>query len=192
MQKSIFQYTETEELINSLTHVFGALLSIYFMISFLITAIQADDMIRVVSSIIFTGALILMFTASSLAVAVSIPIFSGGETTAQHRQAILEKTKAQVERKNLEKNLGLSIRSSLEEYETNIEKYKSAKEAANLANQAYKLTRARFATGGATRYDLNDSENALTNARIQLESTKFEIYQNKSNIKKLTQKVVKK
>lgn len=133
-----------------------------------------------------------MFTASSLAVAVSIPIFSGGETTAQHRQAILEKTKAQVERKNLEKNLGLSIRSSLEEYETNIEKYKSAKEAANLANQAYKLTRARFATGGATRYDLNDSENALTNARIQLESTKFEIYQNKSNIKKLTQKVVKK
>ncbi len=131
-----------------------------------------------------------MFTSTAVGIAVTIPIYSGGETSAQYRQAIIEKVKAKVNREKTKKDLSLSIESSLEEYKANKAKFDSAKEALRLATQAYKLTRTRFETGGATRYDLNDSENALTGARMQVETTRFELHQNKSNIKRLTEKVV--
>ena len=133
-----------------------------------------------------------MFTSTSVGISLNIPLYSGGATSAQYRQAMLEKVKAKVNREKTRKDLSLSIESSIEEYKANKAKFDSAKEALRLATQAYKLTKTRFETGGATRYDLNDSENALTGARIQVETTRFELHQNKSNIKRLTEKVVMK
>jgi len=63
MHKNIFQYSRTEELINSLTHAFGALLSIYFLVS-LISAAN-NDIPRIITSWIFAGSLFVMFTSST-------------------------------------------------------------------------------------------------------------------------------
>ena len=131
-----------------------------------------------------------MFTSTSFGLALNIPIFEGGSVSARHKQAVLEKARAQIELKKQKEQLMMELESSIEEYKTNIQKYVSAKKAAKLARQAYELTRSRFATGGATRNDLNDSERALTNARIQKETALFEIYRNKASIKRFTKKVV--
>lgn len=131
-----------------------------------------------------------LFTSTSVGIALNIPLFEGGAVTARHRQAVLDKTRAQIEFKKQKENLQMELESSIEEYKTNIEKYASSKNAVRLAGQAYELTRSRYETGGATRNDLNDSERALTNARIQKETALFQIYRNKASIKRLTEKVV--
>lgn len=131
-----------------------------------------------------------MFTSTSVGLMINIPIFEGGSVSARHQQAVLEKTRAQIELKKQKENLEMELVSAVAEYTSNIEKFVSAKKAVALSKQAYDLTVSRFETGGATRTDLNDSERSLTNARIQQETTLFQIYRNQASIKRFTQQVV--
>lgn len=133
-----------------------------------------------------------LFDSTSIGLQVNIPIFQGGAVSSRHKQAVLEKTRAQIEEKKQRERLIVELESSIAQYSTNVEKYKSATTASKLAQEAYNLTRARYETGGATRNDLNDSERALTNARIQLQTALFQIYKNKADIDRFTQKVVAK
>ena len=131
-----------------------------------------------------------LFDSSSIGIAINIPIFEGGAVSSRHRQEALKKVRAQVEHKKQKEEVELEVISNIEEYKTNKERLKSAQVAVNLAKEAYILTRNRYETGGATRNDLNDSENSLTGARMQLETIKFELIQNESSLKRLTEKVV--
>lgn len=131
-----------------------------------------------------------LFTSTSIGIMVNIPIYEGGAVNARTRQKVFAKARAEIDRKRQTEELELSLNQSLVEYRTNLDRLNAAKDAVRLAKQAYDLTRTRFETGGATRNDLNDSERSLTSARIQVESIKYEIFQNKANINKLTKKVV--
>lgn len=65
MHKNIFQYSKKDELINSLTHLGGIPLAIFFLVSLLYKTIPLQDTSRFVSNSIFGSALILLFVASS-------------------------------------------------------------------------------------------------------------------------------
>ena len=130
-----------------------------------------------------------MFTTQAIGVVLNIPIYQGGSVSSRYRQALLERNRAQVEYKKQKENLATELESAMAEYNSNVEKYKSAKQAVSLAQRAYDLTRTRFETGGATRVDLNDSERALTNSRVQQQSALFEVYRNRALINKYTKKV---
>jgi outer membrane protein TolC len=133
-----------------------------------------------------------LFSSSSIGLSINIPIFEGGAVTAKHKQAVLDKVKAEIELKKKQEKLQMELEAAISEYKRNIQTFLATKKATSLAKQAYALTKSRFTTGGATRNDLNDSEKALTNSRIQQQTTLFEIYKNRAVIKKFTQKVVSK
>lgn len=60
------KYTIREEIANSITHGMGILLSLVGLIVLLICAVRSGDIFRVISSIVFGTALILLYTISTL------------------------------------------------------------------------------------------------------------------------------
>tara|TARA_Y100000768_G_scaffold381552_1_gene360407 strand:+ start:2172 stop:3416 length:1245 start_codon:yes stop_codon:yes gene_type:complete len=130
-----------------------------------------------------------LFTSTSIGLMINIPLYEGGAVSSRTRQKVLKRRQAQIKLQKQVEDLEMKLQSSIVEYKTNLDRLKSAKEAVNLSKQAYYLTRSRYETGGATRNDLNDSERSLTSARIQVETIMFEIYQNKSDIRRITEKV---
>ncbi len=130
-----------------------------------------------------------MNTTSAIGISLNIPIYQGGQISARQAQAKIVNAKRVVALEYQRERLLIQLQTALEEYTTNQNKLKSAKNAMMLAEKAYELTRSRFITGGATRNDLNNSEMALTNTRLQYQSTLFQIHSNESLIRKLTKEV---
>ena len=130
-----------------------------------------------------------LFTSVSVGLAINIPIYEGGAVVSRTRQKAIEKRRAEVAKQRVIEQTDVELLSNVQEYNTGLERLSAAKEAVRLSKQAYELTRTRYETGGVTRNDLNDSERSLTAARIEVESIKFGLLQNKSIIKRITEEV---
>lgn len=103
---------------------------------------------------------------SYVGVSLSIPIFSGGKRLNQVRQARNSYEQMRLQMTSTERNLKISIRQSLNTMETNVKSYDAAKDAVASAEKAYSIAEKSYEVGRATLTDLNDSQLALTQARL--------------------------
>ncbi|MBQ9309703.1 MAG: TolC family protein [Bacteroidales bacterium] len=106
------------------------------------------------------------FPNSSVSLALSIPIFSGGKRLSQVKQARLQAEELAIQRENAERQLSIAIRQYLSTMETATKSYASAQEALESAQKAYDIASKSYEVGRSTLTDLNAARLALTQAQL--------------------------
>jgi outer membrane protein TolC len=112
--------------------------------------------------------------AKSLGVGVSLsfPLFDGFANRGKVAQARADMSAAQYTLKKAKKNVALRIQELFDLLRAEDENLKSQAATVAMAEEAYRLALVRFTNGLSTSLELEDTELALTSARLnQLEAT---------------------
>ena len=124
---------------------------------------------------------------ASAGVKVTVPIFTGWRTTAKIDQAVADRDNAKLTLQKEKEKFLLQLENTVSDYHEYIATYKANQQAVQLAEQAFELTQELFASGLSTLTDLNDAELQLTNQKLQLEQTLYNINISMALIEQLTQ-----
>ena len=103
---------------------------------------------------------------SFVGLSLSVPIFSGGQRRNAIRQAKVQAQELEIQRTNTERQLKISIRQYLNQMETAMKSYSSARSAAETAQKAYDIASRSYEVGRSTLTDLNDAQLALTQSQL--------------------------
>jgi Outer membrane protein len=103
---------------------------------------------------------------SFVGLSLSVPIFSGGQRLNAVRQARVQARELDVQRTDTERQLKIAIRQYLNQMETAMKSYSSARTAAETAQKAYDIAARSYDVGRSTLTDLNDAQFALTQAQL--------------------------
>lgn len=104
---------------------------------------------------------------------LSIPIFTGGRNYHSIKQAKVQQQQLQIQRDDTERNLRVSIMSSLNTMDMAGKSYASAQEALSSANKAYSIASKSYEVGRSTLTDLGDAQLALTQAQLAVSQAVF-------------------
>ena len=124
----------------------------------------------------------------SVGVQLQFPIWSGGQHLSQYKQAVMEKTNAQMRLRKAQRGFELELKNAHTHYYALLETYKANQQAHKLARQSFEMSRNRFQTGQTSITELNDAELMLTNSLLQTQMTLFNISKVGAQIEKLTAK----
>ena len=105
--------------------------------------------------------------SSTLALSLSIPIFSGGQRYHTIKQTRVQADELALQRENAERQLRIGIRQSLSSMDTAMKTYAAASQAVKSAEKAYDIASKSFEVGKSTLMDLNNTELTLTQTRLQ-------------------------
>ena len=105
--------------------------------------------------------------SSTLALSLSIPIFSGGQRYHAIKQTRVQADELELQRINAERQLRIGIRQSLTTMDTAMKTYDAANEALKTAQKAYDIASKSYQLGKSTLTDLNNTELTLTQTRLQ-------------------------
>ena len=105
--------------------------------------------------------------SSTLALSLSIPIFSGGQRYHAIKQTRVQADELDLQRVNAERQLRIGIRQSLSTMETSMRSYDAAKDAVKSAEKAYDVAAKSYQVGRSTLTDLNNTELTLTQTKLQ-------------------------
>ena len=103
---------------------------------------------------------------SYVGLSLSIPIFNGGKRYHDVRQARVQAAELDIQRANTERQLQISVRSSLATMGTATKSYASAASAVETAEKAYGIARQSYDVGRSTLTDLGDAQLALTQSKL--------------------------
>ena len=105
--------------------------------------------------------------SSTLALSLTIPIFSGGQRYHTIRQTRVQAEELELQRENTERQLRIGIRQSLSTMDTAMKTHDAAREALKTAEKAYDIASRSYQLGKSTLTDLNNTELTLTQTRLQ-------------------------
>lgn len=111
---------------------------------------------------------------ATLGLSLSIPIFSGGQKYYKNKQNNVSLLNLQLERDNVVRQLELSVTNSLNNIQTAVEQVSSNKESVIQAEKAFVISQKRYNVGSGTLLEMNSSETALTQARLQYAQSIFD------------------
>lgn len=112
-------------------------------------------------------------------------LWDGGQSNARYRQALSDKMIAELGLQQGRETLTLELRKSLENYRALVDSHKSAREAVSLAEKSFEISQRRFRTGQASVTELNQTEAALTQARLALSLNLYQIHATQAQIHNL-------
>jgi outer membrane protein len=116
---------------------------------------------------------------------VSVPIWAGGEKIAQLNQAKINKENDILQLQKTTKELGLKLENAVSEYHAYIDTLEANTKAVELAQESFKMIQDLFETGQVSLADLNDGELQLTNQRLSMMLTLYNINTTAAEIEKL-------
>ncbi|MEG2946155.1 MAG: TolC family protein [Bacteroidales bacterium] len=111
---------------------------------------------------------------SGIALTLSIPVFSGGQKYYKNKQNKVSLLNLDLQRENIVRQLELSVTNSLNSIETAVEQVSSNKESVTQAEKAFMISQKRYEVGSGTLLEMNSSETALTQARLQYAQSIFD------------------
>ena len=122
---------------------------------------------------------------SVVAVALNIPIFSGGKRRAEVKQARIELDNLQLQRENVERQL----RTAMMQYEstmlTNLKQYHASSENISQAKRGYDIAVKRYEVGGGTLVDVDNSQLAYTQAELSRSTAIYNYLVNQVSLEKI-------
>lgn len=104
--------------------------------------------------------------SSSVALTLSVPLFSGGATSSQVRQAQQNLYAAQYEREDQYRNLTEQTRSLLRDLQTSVQSVKARMQSIKSRETALRATEEGFNVGTRNVVDVLQAEQALYQARL--------------------------
>lgn len=103
---------------------------------------------------------------SNVALALNVPIFSGGSKYYALRQAQAQRRELDLQRDNLVNALQMQVELALDNINREVMQIKSSEENVHQAEKAYQIMQKSFEIGAATYLNLRDSELANTAAKL--------------------------
>lgn len=103
---------------------------------------------------------------SSVALALNIPIFSGGSKYYALRQAEAQRKEMTFQRENLVNALQMQVDLALDNINREVKQISTSAEGVRQAEKAYQIMQKSFEIGAASYLDLRDSELANTAAKL--------------------------
>lgn len=103
---------------------------------------------------------------STVGVAVSVPIFSGGSRYYGVKQAKVQLAESLLERENLENNLRMQVDLAIDNIDKEVKQIATSAESVKQAEKAHEIMQKSFEIGAGTYLELRDSELAETSAKL--------------------------
>ena len=121
---------------------------------------------------------------SMVGISLSIPIFSGGSKTQKINQTRVSMHQLSLQRDNLERNLQLAVRQSLNSMNTCVKRFDAAQKGVEQAQRGYLIAQKRYDTGAGTLLEMNDAELAMTQAKLNFNQAIYDYMVAKSDMEK--------
>ena len=119
---------------------------------------------------------------SYVGLSLQVPIFAGGKRANAVRQARVQADELAVQTQETERQLRIAIRQCLNTMDTAVKSYSSALSAVESAGKAYDIASKSYSVGKNTLTDLNDSQLALTQARLTSSQAVYNYLVAKANL----------
>lgn len=103
---------------------------------------------------------------SNVAIALSVPIFSGGSKLQKVRQAEVQVKELELQRENLMNSLNMQVALALDNIDRQVKQISSSEQGMKQAAKALEIMQKSFEIGAASYLDLRDSEIANSSARL--------------------------
>lgn len=103
---------------------------------------------------------------SNVALALSVPIFSGGSKLQKVRQAQVQVKEIELQRENLVNSLEMQVQLALDNINREVKQIGSSEEGVKQAAKAHEIMQKSFEIGAATYLNLRDSELAYTSSQL--------------------------
>lgn len=103
---------------------------------------------------------------SNVALALSVPIFSGGSKLHKVRQAEVQVKELELQRENLVNSLDMQVQLALDNINREVKQISSSEDGVKQAAKAHEIMQKSFEIGAATYLDLRDSEVAYTSSQL--------------------------
>ena len=125
---------------------------------------------------------------SILGLQLNIPLFAGLSVHRQIKQVNITAKELELQEQFTRKNIESQINTALSNMQVAQEKLAWAKQNMQLAEQGYAIAKTRYNTGQSTLLELNDADNALTQAMLNNIQAKFEYLNAKFDLEQLITK----
>lgn len=103
---------------------------------------------------------------SNVALALQVPIFSGGKKYYGLKQAQVQEKEIALQRENLVNSLNMQVQLALDNINREVKQISSSEQGMKQAAKAYEIMQKSFEIGAATYLNLRDSELANTSAQL--------------------------
>ncbi|MDR1403440.1 MAG: TolC family protein, partial [Tannerellaceae bacterium] len=121
---------------------------------------------------------------SVVGVSLSLPVFTGGSRVQKINQTKVTITQLQLQKDDLERNLQLVVRQSLDNMSTCVKRYDAAQKGVEQAGRGYMIAQKRYDTGAGTLLEMNDAELAMTQAKLNFNQAIYDYIVAKSDLEK--------
>ncbi|MEG2066381.1 MAG: TolC family protein [Tannerellaceae bacterium] len=121
---------------------------------------------------------------SMIGVNLSIPIFSGGDKYYGIKQTKVSINQLSLQREDAERNLQLAIRQYMDNMKTCVKQFAAAQRGVEQAKRGYLISQKRYDTGAGTLLEMNDSELAMTQAKLNFNQAIYDYMVAKTELEK--------
>lgn len=122
---------------------------------------------------------------SMVGVSLSIPIFSGGSKFYKVKQTRNSIEQLGLQREDTERNLQLAIKQYMDNMSTCVKRFDASRKGIEQAERGYMISQKRYDTGAGTLLEMNDSELALTQARLNFNQAIYDYIVAKADLEKV-------
>ncbi len=116
---------------------------------------------------------------------LSIPIFSGMKTYNKLEQNKINSTQLMLQYDYMKDNLCIQLTNGYQNMKVALEKIQSVKKNISMAEKGYEIAKTRYNSGQGTLLEVNDSELALTQARLNYIQAVYDFKIAKSEYEKI-------
>ena len=117
--------------------------------------------------------------------AIQVPIFNKLSISMKEKQIKVGINQLGYQRELLHSSLNLAVTNSLNEMSRNRMQMGSDEQAVKQAEKGYEIAKVRYSTGAGTLLELNDTEMALTNSKLNLNQTIYNYIKAKNEYEKV-------
>ncbi|MDR2968787.1 MAG: TolC family protein [Tannerellaceae bacterium] len=130
---------------------------------------------------------------SIVGLSLSIPIYSGGSRIQRMNQTRVTMNQLAIQRDDTKRNLQLAVKQYMDNMNTCLKRYEAARRGVGQAERGQLIAQKRYETGAGTLLELNDSELALTQSRLNYNQAIYDYVVAKADLEKIlgkdTQKI---
>ena len=118
-------------------------------------------------------------------ISLTIPIFSGGQRYYTLKQTKVQREQMALQIEETRKNLEVSITQSLSSLNTSAKQYTAAKKSIESAEKGNSIAHKRYEIGSGTLLEMQNSQLALMQSRLNLNSSIYNYLVTKSSLDKI-------
>ena len=122
---------------------------------------------------------------STGALALSIPIFAGGQKQNQLRQTRIQQEQLALQKEDAIRQLEVSVKQVLNSLETSLKQYEAAQKTIEGAQAGYEIAKKRYDVGSGTLLELQDAQIGLLQARLNVNQSVYTYMILKSSLDKI-------